>query len=367
MKNFFPKMIVLFLLIITAGCSSGGNNLVRPPVPPVDSPTPSPVQLNPVPLKQVKYWAVQLVGIEKQGMVEKLESSSYELLVVEPTRTNWADPDARDFDTEAMVRKLKNSKVSDGTHRKMVFAYLSIGAAETWRWYWKWSKDIPEGGSSPPDWPDFILGRDPNCWEGNYIVAFWDPRWKDIMITGQNQDSSPYGNYHSAIDQVLKDGFDGVYLDWTSAYSVDIVKTRAEKDGVNAAEEMVKFIREIREYAHARNPRFIILQANGFDLHRLQPEVFNVVDAISQQSIWYYGTAHNDWNSPEAADFRNNQDLTDYYLVHLREWKNAGFPVFNLEYAVVHADDAYKKSKAEGFIPYCSRRALSHLTTTPPE
>lgn len=54
-------------------------------------------------------------------------------------------------------------------------------------WYWTWTKDWPQSQPLPADWPDYILTSDPDGWEGNYPVAYWDERWKDIVIYGQGE------------------------------------------------------------------------------------------------------------------------------------------------------------------------------------
>jgi len=321
--------------------------------------------LRPLPCSQIEYWAYQIQDISEEDAVDLLASSSYDLLVVEPTRTDWSSDD-KFFDTKAMVKQLKQSRASDGLHRKMVLAYIDIGEAEDWRWYWTWSMDWPPGQPRPDDWPDYIVGHDPDGWEGNYPVAYWDPRWKDIMIYGQNQNSSPYGNYNSVIDEVIIDGFDGIYLDWVEAFeNVDVIQA-ALAQGKDPANEMIGFIQEMRDYGLQRKPDFIIIQQNAASLADGHPELFSVIDAIAQEAIWYDGDATDSWEDPDGYDWENDPGLTAYYISFLQLYLLAGLPVFDCEYALNYADDAYALSAAQGYIPYCTRRSLSRLTTTPP-
>jgi hypothetical protein len=90
-----------------------------------------------IPLSDVTYWAYQIQAISETGAVDALVASHYDVLVLEPTRTDWSSND-KNFDTRGMVTRLKNSPASDGTHRKLVIAYIDIGEAEDWRWYWIW-------------------------------------------------------------------------------------------------------------------------------------------------------------------------------------------------------------------------------------
>jgi cysteinyl-tRNA synthetase len=89
-------------------------------------------------LDQVIYWAYQIQDLSDDGPVDTLVNSHYDMLVLEPTRTDWSSDD-KYFNTRDMVAYLKDSKASDGMHRKLVLAYIDIGEAEDWRWYWTWS------------------------------------------------------------------------------------------------------------------------------------------------------------------------------------------------------------------------------------
>jgi len=319
----------------------------------------------PLSLMKVNYWAYQIQNISEQGAVDALANSHYDMLVIEPTRTDWSSDD-KNFDTRTMVTRLKNTKASDGVHRKLVIAYIDIGEAEDWRWYWKWSRDWPVGQPRPDDWPDYIVGHDPDGWEGNYPVAYWDARWKDVMIYGQNQNSSPFGDYSSAIDEVVKDGFDGVYLDWVEGYENDNVRVEARAAGRDPAAEMVQFIGEIRAYGRQRNPKFIVIQQNAAALLDGRPGLLQVIDAIAQEAVWFDGTATDDWQDPDGYDFVNEQSLTDYYIGYLDQYLAAGKPVLDCEYALQKAAQAYSRASARGYIGYCTRRSLGRLTTTPP-
>ncbi|MDY7076665.1 MAG: MJ1477/TM1410 family putative glycoside hydrolase [Chloroflexota bacterium] len=320
----------------------------------------------PVSLTDVAYWAYQIQAISETGSVDALITSHYDMLVLEPTRTDWSSDD-KYFDTRGMVTRLKNSTASDGTHRKLIVAYVDIGEAENWRWYWDFS--WPEWdctGDPPAEWPDYILTCDPDGWAGNYPVAYWDEDWKDIVIYGENTGSHPDRDYNSVLDQVIKDGFDGIYLDWVEAFENTDVITAAQAAGLDPADEMIEFIQEMRDYATPRNPDFIIIQQNAASLiDGCAVTLSNVIDAIAQEAIWYDGEADVDWGDssgygqPPARDPAEATSYLDQYLV-------AGLPVLDCEYALTHAPSAYANAYTEGYVPYVTRRALSQLTTTPP-
>lgn len=343
-------LIVLIFIIFSVGCSTGEDSQIDNGIPA---------------LGEVQFWAYQIQGLSENGAVDRLVNSRYDLLVVEPTRTDWSSDD-KYFDTLSMTERIKNSTAHDGISRKLVLAYIDIGEAEDWRWYWAWSREWEPGESRPTDWPDYILTHDPDGWEGNYPVAYWDPRWKDIVIYGNNQNSSPYGDYNSVIDETIKDGFDGIYLDWVEGFENEAVIRAAQNQGKDPRIEMISFIREMREYARARNPSFLIIQQNGSALVQGHSELLDIVDGIAQEGIWYEGDATDNWNDPDGYDWPVPEDWRSDYFNNLAQYQSAGLPVFDCEYALQFANDAYAKSINRNFIPYCTRRSLSRLTTTPP-
>jgi len=319
----------------------------------------------PMSLGDVTYWAYQLQDISAPGAVDTLVASHYDMLVLEPTRTDWSSDD-RHFDTRGMVAQLKDSQASDGVHHKLVIAYVDIGEAEDWRWYWTWSTDWDCVGDPPADWPDYILACDPDGWSGNYPVAYWDPRWKDIVIYGNNQGSHPDRDYDSVIDEVIRDGFDGIYLDWVEGFENEDVVVAAQAEGKDPAAEMIGFIQEMGEYATARNPDFLIIQQNAASLIDGHPELFNRIDAIAQEAIWYDGDATDEWDDPDGYDWENDSGLVNYYIGYLDQYLDARLPVFDCEYALDYADSAYANAIDKGYVPYVTRRSLSRLTTTLP-
>ncbi len=317
----------------------------------------------PLSLDNVTYWGYQIQHVSYEGMVDALVASNYDMLVLEPTRTEQEDAD---FDTLGMVTRLKNSAASDGTHRKLILAYIDIGQAEDWRWYW--NPEWPEWdceGDPPTEWPDYIITCDPDGWSGNYPVAYWDAAWKDIIIYGKNTGSDPDRDYDSVIDEVIKSGFDGIYLDWVEAFEETDVVAAALAASKDPANEMIDFIQEMRAYATARNPDFIIIQQNAASLIDGRPALTGVIDAIAQEAIWYDGSADVDWGDSRGYD-QSPAEAPAGVISLLDQYLSGGLPVFDCEYALTHANTAYANALNKGYVPYVTRRSLSQLTTTPP-
>ncbi len=125
----------------------------------------------------------------KQEFINAVATTNYDLLITDL----FFDGEAFTPQEVAQLRRKSNG----GT--RLVIAYMSIGEAEDYRYYWQ------------PDWrpgnPSFIVKENPE-WEGNYIVRYWDPAWKSII----------YGNEQSYTKKIIDAGFDGAYLDIIDAY-----------------------------------------------------------------------------------------------------------------------------------------------------
>ena len=87
------------------------------------------------------------------------------------------------------------------------------------------------------------------------------------------------------------------------------------------------FIQEMRDYAANRNPDFIIIQQNAASLIEGHAELTGLIDAISQEAIWYDGDATDDWYDPDGYDWENDSGLVSYYIGYLVQYLAAGLPV----------------------------------------
>ncbi|HVH44365.1 MAG TPA: endo alpha-1,4 polygalactosaminidase [Labilithrix sp.] len=318
---------------------------------------PAPARRTTMPLEKVRYWAYQIQDLGKPGRIDALAQQQYDMLVLEPTRTDWSHPSAKAFDTRGMVERLKASSASDAAHTKLVLAYVDVGQAESWRWYWTWA-------AQPPP---FVVGADPDGWSDCWVVAYWSPEWRRILL-GASSDrelmaSAPWA---SILDEVIADGFDGIYLDWVEAYDDERVIARARSEGRDAAQEMIRLIGDIRSQARERVPGFVVVQQNAAPLLVGHPELLDVIDAIAQEGTWYSGEADRAWDHPRGHDIPQTGSLTSETLQALDRFRTDGKSVFTVDYTVANADAVHTHARERGYVPYCSRSALSRLTTTPP-
>ncbi|MFH1844264.1 MAG: endo alpha-1,4 polygalactosaminidase [bacterium] len=88
---------------------------------------------------------------------------------------------------------------------RLVIAYLSIGEAEDYQYYWRTSWQ-----SLAPPW----LDRENPDWAGNYKVRYWLAGWQEII----------FGNDASYLKKIIDAGFDGAYLDVIDAFEYYQVK-----------------------------------------------------------------------------------------------------------------------------------------------
>ncbi|MFH1826745.1 MAG: endo alpha-1,4 polygalactosaminidase [bacterium] len=126
----------------------------------------------------------------KAAFLSAVENTNYDLLITDLYYAGVEELSA------AEVAGLK-IKANGGT--RLVIAYMSIGEAEEYRYYWQsgWS-------TSAPDW---LEAENPD-WPGNYKVRYWDSDWQDLI----------YGNSSSYLKKIIDAGFDGVYLDIIDAF-----------------------------------------------------------------------------------------------------------------------------------------------------
>jgi cysteinyl-tRNA synthetase len=208
-------------------------------------------------------------------------------------------------DVERMQRK------PDGS-RRIVLAYMSIGEAENYRWYW------PQRSSA---W----LGAENREWRGNYAVRFWHPDWQAIIF--------------DYTDKIIAAGFDGVYLD-----KVDQFEDLGHQD------EMVAFVERISQRAKSQRPEFLVVSQNG-DALIPDPKFRRAIDAFAREDLLY---------GENSDGARNDADSIRESVRRLKMLAAEGKPVFVVEYPR-NADQAQKAVREIGehnFIGLIAKRAL---------
>ncbi len=173
-----------------------------------------------------------------------LVASDFDLLVIDYSSDGG---ESGEF-TAAEIAALKASG-------KVVIAYLSIGEAETFRYYWDpaWN----DQGAGDPDAPAWLGPFNPD-FPDNFKVRYWDPDWQTIL----------FGSPSAYLDRILAQGFDGIYLDIIDAFTFWSVD-QDEVEREDARQDMIALVQMLADYARtspAGAPDFLVFPQNGSDV-----------------------------------------------------------------------------------------------------
>ena len=310
-------------------------------------------------LEDVETWLYLIDVNLDQATVTQISESSYQMLVIDfiPSEENNSD-----FPIAEIVEEWHRA-----AQPKLVIAYIDIGEAEDYRTYWQ------------SDWrignPEWILGADPDGWQGNFPVAYWHDDWRAIWLGSGGM-----------IESILEAGFDGIYLDWVEAYSDENVVAAADQDAVDPVEEMIWWVGDLAQAARSQNPKFLVISQNAAELAEFDDYV-EIIDAIAQEQVWFDGGADNQ-PLGDCPLPRSEQDVdtiayrdslsgacrrqfdefpestlhmsSEWYVEYLILAQGKGLEIFTVDYALEpqNIDRVYEISRSLGFIPFVSNRAL---------
>lgn len=274
---------------------------------------------------QVKSWAYQLQRLDMAA----LAASPFDLLVIDhaPDRVESVELLFRRSEIEPLKTK------ADGS-RRLVLAYVSIGEAERYRFYWD---EAWRTGSACPAW----LGPANPQWAGNYPVEYWQPAWQQIV----------FGATDSYVDRVLAAGFDGIYIDRADVYEQVLGRPGAKAD-------MVAFLARLIDHARAEKPDAIVVLQNAEELVRVK-DVRMRIDGVAKESLYFNPDTSG---GPTLAAERTAAEAD------LRLAKKAGRAVMVVEY-VDRADQvaaARRQAGRDGFMLHFAERTLSVLNVSDP-
>ncbi len=303
------------------------------------------------PLKAVKTFMCQLDDLDDPASIDRLAKTGYDMLIVEPTFNIKGN---EKFDVKGMVKTLH-----DGKPGRIVLAYLNIGEAESNRTYWHddWHLSTDPATASRPG---YLLATDPDGDATSFLIRYWRANWKHIFT-----------NKNGMVSKIMDAGFDGVYLDWIDASDEDKVIDAADKDKVDPDKAMVDFVTSIRKAVQEAKPDGVVVAQNAPFLIDSQPKYAKAIDGISFEDTWFSGKDDADWDSPEAGDIPNkdaNEDSTGGLIREYQKYRDAGLPVFTIDFCV-NPDNAarvYRESAGAGFVPLVTRASEDDITPTPP-
>ncbi len=192
---------------------------------------------------------------------------------------------------------------------RKIIAYLSIGEAESYRWYWK--KEWLKQGSltaSAPTW----LGKENPEWKGNYQVKYWHSEWQALIL--------------KAVDETMAHGFDGVYLDIVDGFETyeedhgNFIENRPNPETKQSyRRDMVDWVKRIAEHAREKNPDALVIPQNGSQL-LLEADFVTTVSGIGLEDLFTNG------------DRAQPKSHTKEVLENLVSLSNTGKPTLLIEY-----------------------------------
>lgn len=129
----------------------------------------------------------------REVFLNRLQQTNFDLLLIDPFVHDQSDGAQLSQADVASLRTKENGST------RLVIAYLSIGEAEDFRYYWDSAFN-----QNPPDW----LTEENLNFPGDFKVRYWVQEWQDII----------FGNDQSFMAKIVAAGFDGVYLDIIDAF-----------------------------------------------------------------------------------------------------------------------------------------------------
>ena len=253
---------------------------------------------------------------------ETVRNSKYDLMII--------DYSSNSNETGEFSAQDINYMKSSGDARKLLIAYISIGEAENYRFYWNesWVKNndgFPDAGA--PSWLDV---ENPE-WSGNYKVKFWMIEWQHVIF--------------QYLDRIINASFDGIYMDIIDAYEY------YENITSHSDWKMINFVANISNYVKSTvSSNFIVFVQNADELLKNNTYI-NCIDGIGREDLFYMD------NSPTSKVEQENA------ISNLNLARSINKTVLIIDYPQSYSLklDFYKKCIANGFIPYAADRELNSL------
>ncbi|SEG73420.1 cysteinyl-tRNA synthetase, unknown class [Nonomuraea solani] len=206
----------------------------------------------PPPLAETTTFTYVLQGYPG-GRLDAVERAPHPLAIIDLSR----DGTTAGYFTAGEIARVR-------ARGKRVLAYFEIGSIETFRTEYR---ALRGGGLVLNRWPD---------WPDERFVRYWEPAWWDRVVRPR-------------IDQALRAGFDGVYLDTPLAYEeIDLARVPGETRA-GLARKMAGLIVRVSEHARRARPGFLIVPQNSPEL-RHQPGYVQAIDGIGMEELFYRAT-----------------------------------------------------------------------------
>jgi cysteinyl-tRNA synthetase len=279
-------------------------------------------------------WVYQL----QDAVPADLAAAGADIIVIDYSSDGSADGEYSPAEIDA---------IRAGVGTESVLAYLSIGEADDYRYYFDsdWVGLFGQPSRDAPCW----LGRTNPEWRGNYKVQYWSAGWHQVVL--------------GYLDRIIAAGFDGVYLDIIDGYEYWSDSDNGEGFNLTereAADRMMNLVLAIAGRARASDTGFLVVPQNGSPIIAYDDGagIFaagayqDTISGIGVEDLYYDETREKD--SGDVAE----------RLVYLRQIHDAGTTVLVVDYVddgsgstanAARIADFESRATAEGFIPYAAR------------
>lgn len=280
-----------------------------------------------------------LMEKKREKAVTRLAATDRDLIILDYAYTTGI---------QGLWTKKEIETIRKGKPGRRVVAYISIGEAEDYRFYWKKKWDRNRDGKPDKKAPEFLHAVNPN-WAGNYKVKYWKESWQGLIL--------------QYLKTIQKQGFDGIYMDIIDAYEYFEYEPKSNRwldhrknpeTGNSYRQDMINWVQKIAGYTRKKDPGFLLIPQNGTGL--LENENFRkMIDAIGVEDLFTSG------------DNKQSKEHVDYNLKFLAHMKKEGKPVLLVEYGVREEirKHSIHKAKQQGFPLLLTDRPLATIGICP--
>jgi len=271
------------------------------------------------PIGEGNPWLYQLQNPD----IDRIIESDYKHIIIDYSK----DGTEGTAHTKEDIDKLNDNEV-------VALAYLSIGEAEDYRFYWR---DAYEDSS----W----LGIENKYWPGNYKVRYWEKEWQEIIYT--------------YLDKIIDAGYSGAYLDIVDGYYYwgnpdefgELHKKGDPIDEADAAHRMINFISELSDYAKGKNPDFIMVGQNAVSIldYDTDKVYMNSIDGLGIESLWYSG-----------IDLKEMEEIEER-LQYIRNFFKQGKFVVVVDYIDDGSESMENTERIKDFIRKCKKEGYNYF------
>lgn len=292
------KILAVVLLLILQGITSCQIN-----VPQLEDGSASVEVAN---ISQVNDWLCVYTGVDAEEIIQ--------------TKFDLVDIDPDEFTTEEILEIKESGKI--------VIAYISIGEAEEYRYYWD-----PNAS--------YLLEENPG-WKENWYVDFSSKEWQGLII-------------NDYIPLIKERGFDGLYLDTIETYQLEDRYPNCSK------ENMITFIKNI-SLTH-RSSNFYMIPQNGLEIAN---DIMDYIDGIGVEET-YYRAHYIPFLNRHINGIRQNLFVTIENERMMDKLLKKGKMILTLDYAILRfqVDRCYWRAQRKGYVPYVSIAELDRIIIHP--